>query len=101
MGKRDGKILPRYHGVGPIGVGRYLSLYTTQIGWLGLGAYLFMHAYWPSTCQPNNVLEVYGCSARLAETRSWVEAALMTWLWTTPILLALEISRRWTAFRRR
>lgn len=84
----------RNHGTAPVAVSRYFALYFTQVGWLVLGAYLFSKALWPSTCRPSDLLEVYACSSLLAEQRGWVEAALMTWLWSTPLLIALEILRR-------
>jgi len=96
-----GKKQPELYGVAPIGVSRYFALYTTQICWAVLGAYLLAHAYWPSTCRPDNVVEIYGCSSRLAESRGWVETVLMTWLWTTPLLVALEILRRFQRHERR
>ncbi|MEO6387908.1 MAG: hypothetical protein ABIT16_04000 [Croceibacterium sp.] len=86
--------LPRVHGVSPVAVSRYFALYAAQIGWLGLGAYLFTHAYWPSSCRPQGFLDIYACSMRLADQRGWIESALMTWLWSTPLLLCLEVSRR-------
>ena len=64
-----------------------------------LVTYLLAHAYWPSTCRPDTFLEIYGCSGRLGEQRGWVESTLMTWLWSTPILVALEILRRVDRFR--
>ena len=85
---------PHQFGVSPVGVSRYLVLYITQIGWLSLGAYLMSNAYWPSTCRPESLSQLYTCSFRLAETRGWVETVLMTWLWSTPLLVGLEISRR-------
>ena len=89
------------HGVEPVGVSRYLALYVTQVGWLALGAFLLTQAYWPSTCRPHDMLEVYGCSAMLPEGGGWVEAVLTTWLWTTPILVVLEVMRRFKKPRRR
>ncbi len=56
--------------------------------------YLLTHAYWPSVCRPETLLKVYQCSAHLPENRGWIEAGLMTWLWSTPLLLALELLRR-------
>jgi hypothetical protein len=85
----------KYHGIADLGVSRYLVLYGTQLGWLLLGVYLLRNAYWPSTCTPTDILEVYTCSMRLPESRHWVEAALLTWLWSTPILVALDVSRRY------
>ena len=85
--------LPKVHGATPVAASRYFALYFTQIGWVALGAYLFMHAYWPSSCRPQGFLEVYSCSMRLADQRGWLESALMTWLWSTPLLVCLEISR--------
>lgn len=88
--------LPKIYGETPVAVSRYFALYLTQIGWLVLGLYLMRNAVWPSTCQPGDVIEVYSCSGRLADQRGWMESALMTWLWTTPILVALEITRRFS-----
>ena len=81
------------HGKGEVAVSRYFELYAAQICWVALGAYLLAHAYWPSTCKPSTLLEVYACSGRLGEGRGWIESVLMTWLWSTPILIALEILR--------
>lgn len=93
---------PELYGVAPVGISRYFALYFTQIGWLLLGVYLLANAYWPSTCRPHDVLQIYTCSPRLAEGQSsWVEAALMTWLWTTPFLLVLEVMRRFKKHERR
>ena len=92
---------PGLYGVSPIGLSRYFALYFTQAGWLVLGAFLLTNAYWPSTCRPHDMLEIYGCSARLPEGRGWVEAALMTWLWTTPFLIVLEVMRRFKKHERR
>ena len=85
---------PHLHGVKPVGLSRYFALYFTQVGWLLLGAYLLANAYWPSTCRPSGVIEIYGCSPRLAEGKGMVEAMLMTWLWSTPLLVGLELIRR-------
>ena len=85
---------PTHYGCNEIGVSRYLVLYFSQVCWLALGVVLYWGAFWPSTCTPENVLEIYGCSMRLPENGGWREAALLTWLWATPILIALEISRR-------
>ena len=93
---------PELYGVAPVGISRYFALYFTQIGWLLLGAYLLANAYWPSTCRPHDVLQVYTCSGHLAEGQStWIEAALMTWLWSTPLLASLEILRRFNKPQRR
>ncbi len=90
---------PHLWGHSDVAVSRYVALYVAQAGWLGLGAYLFMNAYWPSSCRPETAWEVFGCSIRLAENRGWVESALMTWLWSTPILVLLELSRRWNHYK--
>lgn len=95
MANRRNRRFLTHHGYGEIKVSRYLVLYVAQAAWLVLGIYLYSGAYWPSTCQPGNILEIYGCSARLPQDGGgWREAALLTWLWATPILIALEISRR-------
>lgn len=92
--------MPHLHGHGEVAVSRYFALYLSQLGWLAIGAYLLSHAYWPSTCTPESLLEVYACSGRLGEQRGWVETTLMTWLWSTPLLIALEVLRRVDRFRR-
>ena len=86
--------LPRQHGTGEVRVSRYLALYVTQIGWLAVGLFLFRHAVWPSACTPDRLLEVVTCSVELPKNRGWIESALMTWLWSTPLLVGLELSRR-------
>ena len=85
---------PTHHGYGEVKTSRYMVLYVAQLGWIALGVYLMFTAYWPSTCTPDNLFEVYGCSMRLPESGEWREAALLTWLWSTPILISLELSRR-------
>jgi len=92
--------LPQIHGTAPVAVSRYFALYLAQLGWIALGVYLFRHAYWPSTCHPDDVLKVYSCSMRLPEQHGWVESALMTWLWSTPLLIGLEISRHFGKHQR-
>lgn len=84
---------PHHHGYGEVGVSRYFALYMSMAGWAALGLYLLTNAYWPSACQPASVVEVYQCSSLLGEGRSWIESALMTWLWSTPLLVALEVMR--------
>jgi len=92
-------VRPHLHGNGDVAMSRYFALYLAQAGWLALGAYLFANAYWPSTCQPEGFLQVYECSMRLADQRGWIESSLMTWLWSTPILVALEFMRHYNRFR--
>lgn len=94
MTSRGGKRFPTHHGYGEIKLSRYAVLYVAQASWLALGVYLYWGAFWPSTCTPQNLLDIYACSMRLPESRGWREAALLTWLWATPILILLEISRR-------
>lgn len=94
----------KYHGKADLGLSRYLALYLAQVGWIVLGIYLLRNAYWPSTCRPDTAVEIITCSIRLPESRNWVEAALLTWLWSTPILVALDLMRRyrtWMAKRAR
>ena len=83
----------RYHGSRDLNWSRYVALYLAQAGWVILGVYLWKNAFWPSTCQPTDLLNTALCSLRLPDNRGWVEAALMTWLWSTPILILLEFSR--------
>lgn len=85
---------PKHHGYGEVKVSRFFALYLAQIGWLALGGFLLATAFWPSTCTPDNVLEIYTCSPRLPESGGWREGALLTWLWSTPMLIGLEVSRR-------
>ena len=63
-----------------------------------LGVYLLKNAYWPSSCRPDTFVKAVTCSIRLPESRHWIEAALLTWLWSTPILVLLDISRRYRAW---
>jgi hypothetical protein len=95
------KSQPELYGVAPVGVSRYFALYTAQIGWVVLGLFLLSNAYWPSSCRPNDVVQIYSCSAALPEGRGWIESALMTWLWSTPLLIALEVIRRFQKHERR
>lgn len=89
------------HGTPELGFSRYFAMYVLQGCWVVLGAYLLAHAYWPSSCKPDGLVEVYGCSFHLPENRGWVEAALLTWLWSTPILVAMDLLRRFNKTRRR
>lgn len=94
MSSRGARRFPTHYGNGEIKVSRYIVLYVAQLAWLALGVYLYWGAFWPSTCTPDNLIEIYGCSIQLPENGGWREAALLTWLWSTPILIMLEISRR-------
>ena len=86
--------VPADSGLGNPGASRYFVLYLSQIGWFALGFWLYRNAQWPSTCTPASLLEIYNCSMRLPESGRWLDGAMLTWLWITPILLLLEISRR-------
>lgn len=88
----------KYHGTADLGLSRYFAMYLAQAGWVLLGVYLLKNAYWPSSCRPDTFVELVTCSIRLPESRHWVEAALLTWLWSTPILVLLDISRRYRAW---
>jgi hypothetical protein len=98
MARRE-LIRPHLHGNSDVAVSRYFALYLAQAGWLVLGAYLLANAYWPSTCRPETLLEVYECSMRLADQRGWLESTLMTWLWSTPMLVGLELMRHYHRIR--
>ncbi len=91
-GKPDN--IPTHHGQGEIKLSRYFVLYSTQIAWVALGVVLYWDAFWPSTCTPHNLWQVYGCSFRLPENGGWQEAGLLTWLWATPLLVLLDVARR-------
>jgi len=97
----NGRTVPHLHGNSEVAVSRYFALYLAQVGWLALGAYLFANAFWPSSCRPETFLDVYGCSMRLADNRGWIETGLMTWLWSTPILITLELMRHYDRFQQR
>ncbi len=88
----------KYHGLPDHGLSRYLALYTAQLGWVLLGVYFLRNAYWPSTCTPRTIADVFACSTRLPESRHFIETALFTWLWSTPILILLDVSRRYRAW---
>jgi len=90
---------PQLHGMSPVAMSRYFALYLAQLGWIVLGVYLMQKATWPSTCQPDDITKFVTCSMRLADNRGWIESSLMTWLWSTPLLVGLEVSRRWQMFR--
>ena len=94
MNSHGAKRFPTHYGYGELKISRYLVLYFAQVCWVGLGVYLYWDARWPSTCTPSDLFEIYSCSMRLPESRGWREAALLTWLWATPILVMLVLSRR-------
>jgi hypothetical protein len=93
--------VPHQFGVTPVAISRFFALYIAQVGWLVLGAFLLANAVWPSACQPTTVMKFVACSIHLPDNRGWVESALLTWLWVTPLLVALEISRRLSPPKRR
>jgi hypothetical protein len=92
---------PHQFGTREVAMSRYFALYLAQAGWVVLGLWLLGNAVWPSSCQPDTFRKFVTCSTRLPENRGWIEAALMTWLWSTPMLIALELSRRLQKQRRR
>ena len=98
MSKSDPRV-PHLHGNGEVAVSRYFVLYLAQAGWLVLGYFLLRNAAWPSACRPDTFTRFVTCSMQLADNRGWIESSLMTWVWSTPLLAALEISRRWNLFR--
>lgn len=87
-----------YHGGKSFDLSRYVLLHLTQVGWVAAGVYLLSNAYWPSSCRPDSLVEIFRCSFRLPESRHWVEAALLTWLWATPILVLFDIVRRYRSW---
>jgi len=73
-----------------------VALHLARAGWLLVGVALLSSAHWPSSCMPHGWLDAigaYGCSLRLTEQRGWMEAALLTWLWATPILASMALLR--------
>jgi len=83
-----------HHGLGDPGLSRYWFLFMSLMLWLMFGFLLYRSAAWPSTCMPEGLVEAYACSGRLPESGRWHEVALLTWLWASPILLALDLTRR-------
>ena len=94
MSSHGSKNYRTYYGNGEVRASRYLALYIGQLGWLVLGGYLFRIAHWQSSCTPEDLWELFPCALRLPESGHWPEAALFTWLFATPILLLLEVTRR-------
>jgi hypothetical protein len=94
MSSQGSKNYRTYYGNGDVRASRYVVLYVAQVGWLVLGIYLFRTAHWQSSCTPTNLWDVYPCALQLPDSGNWPEAALFTWLFATPILLLLEVSRR-------
>ena len=88
----------KYHGMADLGLSRYVVLYTAQLGWVLLGLHFLRSAYWPSSCTPRTIIEIYSCSVRLPESRHFIETGLFTWLWSTPLLILLDVSRRYRAW---
>jgi len=84
----------QHHGLGDPGLSRYAVLLTGYALWLVLGALLYIDAAWPSTCRPAGLIEIYACSGRLPESGRWWDIALLTWLWSTPILVLLGLGQR-------
>lgn len=94
MTSRGSKRFPTHHGYGDVRVSRYFALYLAQVGWLAVGVWLFATSNWPSSCQPDGFVKLVRCSIELPDTGGLREAALFTWLWSTPMLVALEAMRR-------
>ena len=86
--------IAQQHGTADIGLSRYFVLYLAQTAWLALGMYLALHATWPSSCLPTSMVRAITCSIHLPDNRGVIESGLMTWLWSTPLLIGLELSRR-------
>jgi len=80
-----------YHEWGPL---RFVLLMLCVLSWVLLGIYLLNTAVYPARCPAVSLYTLYECSFELPTTRGWHESGLFLWLWVTPILLALEISRR-------
>ncbi len=82
------------YGTAPIGLTSYILVYLFQLAWLVAGAFLYWRAVWPSSCLPQDLLQIYTCSEELAQKRGWAETGLAIWLWITPLMLLLAINRR-------
>ena len=93
MGSFGSKRFATHHGYGEVRVSRYFALYAAQVGWFVLGIWLFTNAMWPSACQPDGISKIVSCSIHLPDSGGWVEAALLSWLWSTPLLVTLEVLR--------
>lgn len=86
--------IAQQHGTRDVGISRYFVLYLAQASWLLLGLYLARHAMWPSSCLPTGIFRAVACSIHLPDNRGVIESGLMTWMWSTPMLVGLELSRR-------
>lgn len=80
-----------YYEWGPL---RFVLLMLCVLSWVGLGYYLLATATYPARCPGDTLYGLYECSFELPTTRGWHESALFLWLWATPLLLLMEISRR-------
>lgn len=85
------KLRRTYHEWGPL---RFVLLMLCVFSWIGLGYFLLQTATYPARCPGLTLYGMYECSFQLPSTRGWHESGLFLWLWATPILLLLEISRR-------
>ncbi len=94
------KPIRKLYGQPEVALSRYILLYSLALGWIVLGMFLLARAVWPSSCDPAGLVAMYRCSVELPVNRGWVEAALLTWLWATPLLIGLELARRFSRGRR-
>lgn len=83
-----------HNGLGDPAASRYAFVHLGHLGWLVVGAWLYLRAMWQSTCVPGDLVELYACSVRLPESGRLSESLLLTWLWATPLLVGLAIGRR-------
>ena len=98
---REARNYPHLHGNGDVGVSRYFALYLAQAAGWRSASICWSTPTGPRPASRTPLLEVYSCSMRLAEQRGWIELALMTWLWSTPILVALEVLRHYGRYQQR
>lgn len=87
-------ILSLYRNYREFGPVRFAIFAIMILAWVAAGVYLYRTANYPARCPGLNFVDAYGCSFELPTTRGWRESGLFVWLWSTPILIILEMMRR-------
>jgi hypothetical protein len=84
-------IIRSWQELGPL---RFVAVALMVLAWVIGGYYLLRTATYPARCPGLSLFGLYECSFELPRTRGWRESGLFVWLWSTPILFGLEVSRR-------